>query len=292
MRPALRWRAGSVGDGAFRDSRTRKRVRLHGLLDAAKRTTQSATGLSMGLSTLAAQRGTAHYGGAVYKREGPVMHALRRFGHRWFVAHAARVRVLAVGVLVLGASVASIVVTSAEPAAADNGARGYWLATAKGDVYNLGTAPFKGSLTGKTLNSPIVGVAAAPATSPTSAGYWLVASDGGIFAFGDATFHGPTGAITLNKPMVGMATTKDGGGYWLVASDGGVFAFGDAGFHGSTGAITLNKPIVGMAHVSCGPPGYWLAAADGGIFGFGGAAFSGSEAGKTLPAPVVGMGLY
>ena len=39
-----------------------------------------------------------------------------------------------------------------------------------------------GSMGGKPLNKPIVGMAA----TPSGDGYWLVASDGGVFAFGDA----------------------------------------------------------------------------------------------------------
>jgi len=69
----------------------------------------------------------------------------------------------------------------------------------------------------KTLNKPIVGMAA----TPDGKGYWLVASDGGIFSFGDATFYGSMGNKTLNKPIVGMAAVPGGGGYWEVASDGG-----------------------------------------------------------------------
>jgi hypothetical protein len=39
---------------------------------------------------------------------------------------------------------------------------------------------------GKTLNRPVMGIAA----TPSGAGYWLVAADGGIFTFGDAPFAG------------------------------------------------------------------------------------------------------
>ena len=86
------------------------------------------------------------------------------------------------------------------------------------------TPRFYGSMGGKPLNKPIVGMAA----TPDGNGYWVVASDGGIFTFGDATFYGSMGGQPLNKPIVGMAATPDGAGYWVVASDGGIFAFGDA----------------------------------------------------------------
>ncbi|MHB8221182.1 MAG: hypothetical protein ACYDHU_12820, partial [Acidimicrobiales bacterium] len=62
-------------------------------------------------------------------------------------------------------------------------------------------APFFGSMGGKHLNAPIVGMTA----TRDGKGYWFVASDGGIFAYGDAAFHGSMGGRPLNKPIVGMA---------------------------------------------------------------------------------------
>ena len=123
------------------------------------------------------------------------------------------------------------------------------------------TRPYRGSMAGKRLNHPIVGIAG----TPRGTGYWLVASDGGIFAF-NAPFHGSTGSIRLNQPIVGIAATPSGTGYWLVASDGGIFAF-DAPFRGSTGSMRLNRPIVGMAALPNGT-GYNLVASDGGLFRF------------------------
>jgi hypothetical protein len=158
---------------------------------------------------------------------------------------------------------------------------GYWLVQNDGGVFSYDGAPFYGSLGDRTLNAPIVGMAA----SPSGAGYWLVASDGGIFTFGDAGFYGSTGNIKLNKPIVAMAPTSTGDGYWLVASDGGVFCFGDAKFHGSTGAIVLNKPIVGIT-ASVTDNGYRLVASDGGVFGFGDAAFHGSTGNIALNKPM------
>jgi len=119
----------------------------------------------------------------------------------------------------------------------------YRLVASDGGIFSFGDASFYGSMGGKLLNKPIVGMA----STPDGKGYWLVASDGGIFSFGDASFYGSMGNKTLNKPIVGMASTPDGKGYWLVASDGGVFSFGDASFYGSMGGKPLNKPVVGMA---------------------------------------------
>jgi len=161
---------------------------------------------------------------------------------------------------------------------------GYWEATRDGGVYAEGTAPFLGSLGGRRLVSPVVGVTA----TPSGRGYWLAASDGGVFTFGDAGFFGSLGSIHLAAPIVGMAASPDGAGYWLVASDGGVFTFGDAGFFGSAGAEHLAAPVSGMAATLDGG-GYWLVARDGGVFAYGDADWLGSAGGLPLAAPVVGM---
>ena len=154
-------------------------------------------------------------------------------------------------------------------------------AAAGGDQF--GDAADFGSMAGKALAQPVVGMAA----RPSGRGYWLVARDGGIFSFGDAPFKGSTGGIRLSQPIVGMTSTPSGEGYFFVAADGGVFTFGDAGFKGSTGAVRLAQPIVAMATTPTGG-GYWLVARDGGIFSFGDAGFFGSDAGR-LSSPVVSM---
>jgi hypothetical protein len=161
---------------------------------------------------------------------------------------------------------------------------GYWTVAADGGINAMGGAPFYGSMSGKHLNAPVLGMAA----TPSGRGYWLVAADGGIFSFGDARFYGSTGSMKLNKPIVGMASTKTGRGYWLVASDGGIFSFGDARFYGSMGGSYLFEPVVGMAPTPSGR-GYWLVATDGGIFSFGDARFFGSTGGKHLNQPVVAI---
>ena len=163
-------------------------------------------------------------------------------------------------------------------------ASGYWIVHSDGGVFTYGTAPFFGSMGGKPLNAPMVGIGA----TPDGKGYWLVGSDGGVFTFGDARFFGSMGSKHLNAPVVGIVSTPDGGGYWLVASDGGVFTFGDAGFFGSMGGKHLNAPVVGMASTPDGG-GYWLVGSDGGVFTFGDAGFFGSMGGKHLNAPIAGI---
>ncbi len=161
--------------------------------------------------------------------------------------------------------------------------QGLLLSARDGGVFAYGTAAFVGSMGGRHLNAPIVGVA----PTPNGRGYWLVGADGGVFAFGDATFLGSMGSRRLNAPIVGMAATVDGQGYWLVASDGGVFAFGDADFRGSMGGVHLNASVVAMTGTS--QEGYDLVASDGGVFSFGAARFLGSAGGLRLAAPVTGM---
>ncbi len=170
------------------------------------------------------------------------------------------------------------------PCTAPGNPTGYRLLASDGGVFDFGNLPFCGSMGGRPLNKPLVGMAA----TATGGGYWEVASDGGIFSFGDANFYGSMGAKHLNAPIVGMAATPDGKGYWFVASDGGIFSFGDAKFYGSMGAKHLNAPIVGMAATPDGK-GYWFVASDGGIFSFGDARFYGSMGAKPLNKPMVGM---
>jgi hypothetical protein len=157
---------------------------------------------------------------------------------------------------------------------------GYRLVASDGGIFSFG-APFYGSMGGKPLNEPIVGIAVDPLTG----GYWEVASDGGIFAF-NAPFYGSMGGMALNKPIVGIAADPQTGGYWEVASDGGIFAF-NAPFLGSMGGKALNAPVVGISATPDGS-GYREVASDGGLFSFG-APFYGSTGGMHLNKPVVGM---
>jgi hypothetical protein len=202
---------------------------------------------------------------------------------------------------------------------------GYWMVTAGGGVWNLGTARSYGSLAGRSLPAPIV----AMASSGNGRGYWLLGANGSVYPFGNALPYGEASSLHLGEPIVGMAVTPDGHGYWLVGADGGVFAFGDARYqgratnlapsdpvvaiapahegsgywlvdatgdvlafgsarlHGSAGSLHLGAPIVGMAATS-DDGGYWLVGADGGVFAFGDAKFEGSSGGA-IGAPVIGI---
>ena len=97
---------------------------------------------------------------------------------------------------------------------------GYWLVASDGGIFAYGDAHFSGSMGGRPLNLPMVGIAADAATG----GYWEVASDGGIFSF-DAPFYGSTGGTRLNASIIGMEATRSGLGYRFVASDGGIFSY-------------------------------------------------------------------
>src|SRR6185437_5937323 len=82
---------------------------------------------------------------------------------------------------------------------------GYYLVAQDGGIFAFG-APYFGSMGGKPLNKPMVGMAC----TTSGQGYWTVAIDGGVFAFGDAAFYGSMGGKPLNQPIVGMAATPSG----------------------------------------------------------------------------------
>ena len=124
-------------------------------------------------------------------------------------------------------------------------------------------ATFHGSLGGKHLNQPIVGMAA----TPSGGGYWLVAADGGVFTFGDALYKGSAGNVPLRSPIAGLARSATGHGYWLVAADGGVFTYGDAGFFGSPTSFS-HAPSVALVPTMSGR-GYWIVDANGAVWSFG-----------------------
>jgi subtilase family serine protease len=92
---------------------------------------------------------------------------------------------------------------SAGPGPGSSPGRGYWTAGADGSVFAFGDAGFYGSMGGRALTRPVVGMAA----TPDGGGYWLVASDGGLFAFGDAGFYGSKSGSSLGGPMVSVVAS-------------------------------------------------------------------------------------
>jgi hypothetical protein len=105
---------------------------------------------------------------------------------------------------------------------------GYWMVASDGGIFSFGDAHFYGSMGGRPLNQPIVGMAADSQTG----GYWFVAADGGAFNF-NANFYGSQGGTPPNARVVGIAPSPTGHGYWIAASDGALFNFGDALNQGS-----------------------------------------------------------
>jgi beta-N-acetylhexosaminidase len=162
--------------------------------------------------------------------------------------------------------------------------KGYWLVSARGNLYNFGNAGFYGSRATRPLRSAVVGVG----RTLDGRGYWLVSSKGNVLNYGDAGFYGSEATKALPAPIVGLAPTPDGAGYWLVSSAGAVYNFGDAGSYGSRSGIPLRAPIVGMASTPDGG-GYWLVSSRGNVFNFGDAGFFGSKATKTVSGHIVGL---
>jgi hypothetical protein len=70
-----------------------------------------------------------------------------------------------------------------------------------GGIFAFGDAGYFGSMGGKPLNQPIVGLA----STSDGTGYWEVATDGGIFTFGDAAFSGSAASFGA-RSVVGMAS--------------------------------------------------------------------------------------
>jgi hypothetical protein len=66
---------------------------------------------------------------------------------------------------------------------------GYRFVAADGGVFNFGAARYLGSLGGRTLVSPVAGMA----SEPGGTGYWIVQEDGVVTGFGGAPdYQGPS----------------------------------------------------------------------------------------------------
>ena len=78
--------------------------------------------------------------------------------------------------------------------------RGYWLVALDGGIFAFGDARFLGSMGGRPLNQPVVGMVR------YGNGYLMVASDGGVFNFSDRPFLGSLGATPPPTPIVAVAS--------------------------------------------------------------------------------------
>ena len=155
-------------------------------------------------------------------------------------------------------------------AASTNDGGGYWLVTAKGNIYNYGDALYFGAPIHDHAGNTIVAFGA----TPDAQGYWLLASNGAVYNYGDAAFCGSAVHTRSKHPFIGFASTADGFGYYLVDSAGIVYAYGDATTAYPPNLQHRRRRITAIAADPTG--GYWLASAKGSIFPFEGAAFFGS----------------
>ena len=97
---------------------------------------------------------------------------------------------------------------------------------ANGDIFPF-NAPYDGSLKGKKLSKPIVGMEAAS----DGGGYRLVSSTGRVFCFKEKC-EGDLVGRRLAGPVVGIVA--DGvNGYWILDAAGQVFPFGGARGYGN-----------------------------------------------------------
>lgn len=103
---------------------------------------------------------------------------------------------------------------------------GSWVVGSDGGVFCSGDAQFYGSMGGKQLAAPIVGIT----RSWSGNGYYLIGADGGVFAFGDAIEYGsypglPPASREGTRTFGTLAVDWGGGGYTLVALDGSRYHF-------------------------------------------------------------------
>ncbi len=78
--------------------------------------------------------------------------------------------------------------------------RGYWLVASDGGIFAFGDARFRGSMGGRHLNDPVVGIVR------YGDGYLMVGADGGIFDFSDQPFLGSLAGTPLPQPIVSVAS--------------------------------------------------------------------------------------
>lgn len=91
--------------------------------------------------------------------------------------------------------------------AAEPDGRGYLIVTAKGSVYNFGSAKWYGSPASSVVNlsSPVVGIATwqASGAGPQPTGYYVVCANGDVYNFG-AALPGSLDGLPLPSPIAGI----------------------------------------------------------------------------------------
>jgi hypothetical protein len=166
---------------------------------------------------------------------------------------------------------------------ADHETGGYWLVSARGDVYGI-DAPFLGSLPDSHVSVPRP--VRAIAGTADGRGYWLLDADGTVYAYGDATKYGHVTGVPSTGATVDLVPTADDGGYWIVGSQGQVFPFGNTNHYGDllSKGITASDIVALAATPNDG--GYVIVGADGSTYTFGNAVNHGSLKNKTFEAVV------
>lgn len=119
---------------------------------------------------------------------------------------------------------------------------GYWLAAEDGGVFAFGTGAFRGSMGGRPLAAPIVGMASAPSRD----GYWLAGEDGGIFTF-NAPFYGSARQQHLLAPIAGLAAAPGDAGATLVDASGSTAPKGWISFAQQAGTLRVTVAATGLS---------------------------------------------
>jgi hypothetical protein len=172
-------------------------------------------------------------------------------------------------------------------AGASGPGEGYLLVGSDGGAFAYGNVGYYGSMSGQTLNMPIVGAA----VTANGGGYVEAGGDGGVFIFGNAPNDGSiyqfgrgSSQSWFKGNIVGVALTADNGGYWLVADNGWVCGFGDAPvyapnhqLHGTNGCWSgPGSHYVAIAADPANSAGYWLVTANGQVYAYGAAPYYGN----------------
>ena len=129
-----------------------------------------------------------------------------------------------IGLTIHSAPAGALGTTNAAVAVATTSSgNGYTMFGRDGGVLNFGDSRFYGSMGGKPLAKPIVGMT----STPTGNGYTLVASDGGIFNFGDSRFYG-SAAVMGNEPTTSGSKGEQAAS-WALQQMGDPYIWGATG---------------------------------------------------------------